>query len=127
MKECRDVCPLGAFVGERTLEICGFKVVTAGDGMEAIAILQSRHREIELVLVDLMMPRLGGLAVIREAKALDPSMRILVASGMCDDAQSMELQRLGVTHFLPKPFTTSSLATTLRECLASDANIEDGR
>ena len=106
-----------------TLEMSGFRVVTASDGVEGIALLQNWHRKIQLLLVDLMMPRQDGFAVIREARRLAPAMRIIAASGMCDATLSEKLQRLGVTHFLPKPFTTSSLATTLRACQAQDVNI----
>ena len=105
-------------VTQRLLEAFGYRVLSAVDGTEAVAIYARRSNEIAVVLTDMMMPVMDGPATIRELRKMNPAVRIIAASGL--DA-SAHIVALGITHFLPKPFATDRLLTTLRQALADPA------
>lgn len=102
----------------KLLERHNYKVIAAADGAEALTLF-SRHRsEIRLIMTDVMMPVMDGLALTRVVKRIDPEMLILASSGLEHDAKFDELRAAGVQFFLTKPFTAEKLLHTLRETLA---------
>ena len=102
----------------RLLERHNYKVISAADGAEALTLF-SRHRsEVRLIMTDVMMPVMDGLALTRVVKRIDPDILMLAASGLEHDAKFDELRALGVRFFLTKPFTAEKLLHTLREVLA---------
>jgi len=101
------------YVGQGILERCGYRVLTARDGEEALEVWREHTEEIALIITDLVMPRMGGqefLKVLREQGAQVP---VVLASGyaMGNDAQS------GFAGFVPKPFRADTLARTVRSVL----------
>lgn len=98
-----------------TLEAHGYRVLTAGDGTEALSIYAERKSEIAALISDLVMPYMDGLALLRALQKMDPSIRVIAMSGMLQDHQ-LAIQ-IGAWAFLHKPFTASTLLTTLREVL----------
>jgi CheY-like chemotaxis protein len=74
-------------IARRTLENCGYRVLTAGDGAEAIALYAEKRDEIEAVLTDMMMPYMDGLATIRALQRLDPLVRSLRPAGSMPKAR----------------------------------------
>ncbi len=99
------------------LESLGFTVLTAGDGIEALAAFQARPVEISAVLVDLTMPRLSGADTIRELRTLRPDVPIIVTSGHLQNETFQQLQNSGPIGFIQKPYRGSELRTTLLELL----------
>ena len=99
-----------------TLESFGYRVVCAAGGAEALRLYEQQRREVEVVLVDLMMPEMDGLATIRALKALDPAARIIAASGTLAPtlAHAPELQEVT---FLHKPYRAQQLLEVLRTLL----------
>jgi CheY-like chemotaxis protein len=93
----------------------GYKVLSAVDGPEALALIRSGGG-IELLLSDLMMPRMSGKDLAQTAKRLRPGLRIILMSGNPEDSQ---LAFDGV-HFLHKPFSIHALATTVRKALDAE-------
>jgi signal transduction histidine kinase/ActR/RegA family two-component response regulator len=104
-------------LAKRILEREGFNVLEARDGQEALELSSSAGRRIDLVLSDVVMPRLGGRELVERCLALFPGCRALLMSGYTDD----ELVRRDVLDsraaFLAKPFTPDALVAKVREVL----------
>ncbi|MDB6130306.1 MAG: multi-sensor hybrid histidine kinase, partial [Verrucomicrobiales bacterium] len=101
----------------KILESFGYKVSEASDGEEAIAVYKKHKQQISLVLTDMMMPMMDGPATIEALKKLNPSVRIIAASGLSVTETVASASNLGVRHFLPKPFTTLSLLEMVKKAL----------
>lgn len=100
-----------------TLIAFGYRVITAADGAEAVSLYASRRDDIDLVLTDMMMPGMDGLAGIQVLLRMNPELKIIAASGLCARNTVTEALSAGVRRFLPKPFPTSTLLVALREVL----------
>ncbi len=101
----------------RFLESAGYTVITAMDGTQALEILRGAKRPVDLVLTDVVMPRVGGGRLAQELARHWPGIRVLYMSGYTDDT----IENHGVLgpgmHFLPKPFTSDDLLCKVREVL----------
>ncbi len=104
-------------VAAATLSANGYRTVTAADGREALDVYEEYRSEIAAVLTDMAMPNMDGAAMIAELRNIDPTLKIVAMSGMIQENQSADLQKLGVEKLLPKPFTAEKLLTTLAEVL----------
>jgi PAS domain S-box-containing protein len=106
-------------LARRILEREGFTVLEAGDGQEALELVTAPGRRIDLVLSDVVMPRLGGRELVERCLTLFPGCRALLMSGYTDD----ELVRRDVLDsraaFLAKPFTPAALVRKVREALGA--------
>ncbi len=104
-------------LARRILEREGYTVLEARDGQEALELCSMPGRQIDLVLSDVVMPRLGGRELVQRCQALFPRCRALLMSGYTND----ELVRLDVMNsravFLPKPFTPDALVSKVREAM----------
>jgi CheY-like chemotaxis protein len=100
-----------------TLETNGYRVATATDGAEAVALFASETRKFKAVVVDVMMPFLDGPSTIRAIQRLDPIMKFVTISGLMDQNRTAQLSELGNVTFLAKPFTTEQILKTLHEIL----------
>ena len=79
-------------LGERILERAGYKVITASNGKEAVELYEKAQSNIALVILDLIMPEMGGEQCLQELIRLDPGAKILVASGYAADAADRPLE-----------------------------------
>jgi CheY-like chemotaxis protein len=102
-----------------TLQDYGYRAYTAEDGSDALALYFQRRDEIKLVLTDLSMGGMDGIALIRALRKVDPTVRAIVSSGHLQQEQIITLESLGVKRFLDKPYTANKLLRTLRETLDS--------
>ena len=102
-----------------TLENNGYKVVTATDGTEAVALLAGQKRKPHVVMVDLMMPFMDGIATIRALQKLAPATKFVGISGLMDQARIGQLNEIGGVRFLAKPFTTEQLLSMLSSVLSA--------
>src|SRR5688572_3016668 len=100
-----------------TLETFGYKVVTASDGTEALALYADKRNEIAVVLTDMVMPFMDGPATIRALQRMNPKVRIIAASGLSAGHRVGEGSLEGVSVFLNKPYTAEKLLKTLAEVL----------
>ena len=100
-----------------TLERNGYRVITAQDGSEAVGLYALHRNDISVVLTDLMMPVMDGSTLITALKRITPSVRIIAASGLDAGDQMAKATRLGVRHFLAKPYTAETLLVTLQQTL----------
>jgi PAS domain S-box-containing protein len=98
---------------QKTLQTFGYQVITANDGAEALAIYRQRQSEIAVVLTDMMMPVMDGMATIERLKKMNPDVKIIAASGNFSKAWESS----GVKAILEKPYTAEALLKTLRQVL----------
>ena len=103
-----------ASIGLREL---GYAVITAADGIAALAVLEGEHARIDLVVLDLTMPGLSGREVLVRIMKRWPTMRVVVASGHSADANAEDLIEMGAKAFLPKPYDQAALAEMARSVL----------
>ena len=101
-----------------SLETNGYRVTSAKDGAEALALYAQMMREVAAVITDIMMPILDGPATIRALRKMNPDVKIIAISGLTAEAKVQEVTSLGVGHFLSKPFTTEKLLITLHAVVA---------
>ena len=98
----------------RTLQAFGYKVLLAEDGPEALARFAEHPRAISVVILDMMMPLLDGIATAKALKRLNPNVRIIGSSGLPEQRKLGESEFLG---FLPKPYTADQLLQLLAKVL----------
>jgi CheY-like chemotaxis protein len=101
----------------QTLQAFGYRVLTARDGAEALAIYAERKKDIAVVLTDMTMPVMDGLNLIRVLTRIDPAVKIVVASGLAANMGGNRFLEASVKHFLMKPYTAETLLKTLRATL----------
>jgi two-component system, cell cycle sensor histidine kinase and response regulator CckA len=104
-------------LGERILSKYGYTVLVAGDGKEALSLYGSRKDRIDLVILDLIMPTMGGKDCLKELLKINPRARVLIASGYIADASRNDYVELGAKGFVPKPFKIKELLKGVREAL----------
>ncbi len=101
------------------LETYGYRVVTANDGAEAIALYAQSVEETKVILMDMMMPFMDGPASIRALRKIKPQIKIIAVSGL---TERNKLAKAAITHvhaFLPKPYTAERLLETIHEVLSA--------
>jgi len=96
----------------------GYEVITARDGVEALEIYRQEWGKIDLVVVDLVMPRLGGLETFRRITGMNRAARVLLCSGSTHHRQAQQAIAEGAMGLLPKPFGMSELAGWIEKGLA---------
>jgi PAS domain S-box-containing protein len=102
------------------LESNNYRVFTAEDGPDALAVFAEQMRSIDLVITDLLMPYMDGAAVIRSIKKMKPSVRIIASTGQGEEERHAQLETLGVASCLTKPYNSATLLATLRKVFDSD-------
>lgn len=95
----------------------GYSALTAATGREAIQIFQEKREVIDLVILDMIMPDMGGGEVFDRMKAIDSGVPVLLSSGYSIDGQATEIISRGCDGFIQKPFNTKQLSEKLAEIL----------
>jgi len=108
--DVRDVCA-------QMLEALGCTVTTAADGGSALATFREHHDRIDLVLLDLVLPRINGPEVFRSIREIDAEVPVVVVSGFSVDGEAQQLIDDGARGFLQKPFTLAALAGAVAQAL----------
>ncbi|MBS0018128.1 MAG: response regulator [Arthrospira sp. SH-MAG29] len=109
-------------ITKASLESFQYQVLVAGNGVEAMKIYSQYLDKIDCVVIDIMMPVMGGKTTIRELKSLNPKIKIVGISGYFSVDIAKDIAELGVDIFLSKPFTTQELLEVLQKCLNSSPN-----
>ncbi len=107
-------------VGYEMLKALGYQVLTADGGHQAIDICRQRTNTIELVILDLIMPDMGGEETFVKLRQICPWIPVVVSSGYSRDAKTQRILDNGGRGFLQKPFDLQSLSRTLDEVLRLD-------
>ncbi len=102
---------------KQTLEAFDYRVLLASDGVEASTLFTAHQEEIAVVLTDMMMPVMDGLATIQVLMRMNPQVRIIAASGLGVKDMVAKAMGAGVKHFIPKPYSAETLLQTLAQVL----------
>jgi CheY-like chemotaxis protein len=89
---------------EGVLSKRGYQVLTAADGEEAIEVHRSHKDAIDIILLDLGLPKISGQDVLVKLKTENPDVKIVIATGYLEPDLSSEIERAGVKHFIHKPY-----------------------
>ncbi len=104
-------------LAEELFEGLGYKVLTAGSGREAIETYEKNKERIDMVLLDMVMPDMGGDETYDKLKKINPDIKVLLASGYSMNGQATEIMDRGCSGFIQKPFKMRELSQKLREIL----------
>lgn len=95
----------------------GYQVIEAGDGQEAMMVIEESARRIDLLIVDAMMPGMSSVDLIEQARAARPGIKVLVMSGYTGDTVIYQRITTMGAPYLEKPFDAATLAAKVREAL----------
>jgi PAS domain S-box-containing protein len=104
-------------LGADVLGRAGYTVLTAGDGENALKLYRQERARIDLVILDLIMPGMGGRKCLEELLTIDPHTRVLISSGYSPDGPTKGALDTGAKGFVSKPYDTSQLLQLVREIL----------
>jgi CheY-like chemotaxis protein len=104
-------------VTTRTLEKFGYRTMTATDGADAVATYAQNKDKISIVLADMMMPIMDGMAMAVALTRINPNIRIVAASGLSKGDGPLRMLGSSIRGSLVKPFTAETLLTTIRDVL----------
>ena len=104
-------------VGVQLLKKLGYNVLEAGSGKEAIQLFGEWCDKIDMVILDIIMPDIGGGEVYDRIKEIDPQVKVLLSSGYSIDGQATDILERGCNSFIQKPFSMTVLSKKIREVL----------
>ena len=97
----------------------GYRVLSAADGQDAVAVFQAHALEIDAVLLDMTMPHLSGEEAFREMRRIRPDVKVILTSGYNEQEATHRFAGKGLAAFIQKPFELSRLLGTVRDVLKS--------
>jgi two-component system cell cycle sensor histidine kinase/response regulator CckA len=103
--------------GEQMLKVLGYDVLVANGGQEAIKLFEENQDEIDIVLLDMVMPSLGGGKTFDRLKEKNPEVKVLLSSGYSIDGEAKEILERGCDGFIQKPFDMGRLSQNIKEIL----------
>ncbi|MGD8900669.1 MAG: PAS domain S-box protein [Desulfobacterales bacterium] len=104
-------------VGTRMLKKLGYQVFTASNGKEAIDIFRKHQEKIDLIVLDMIMPQMGGGETYDRIKKFKPDVKVLLSSGFSINGQASEILNRGCNGFIQKPFNLQNLSQNIRAIL----------
>ncbi|MBW1893416.1 MAG: PAS domain S-box protein [Deltaproteobacteria bacterium] len=104
-------------VEEEFISEIGYKVITASSGKEAVNIYKAQKDEIDIVVLDMIMPEMGGEKTFQALKRINPDVKVLLASGYGITDQATRILEQGNGEYIQKPFGMKSLSQKLRKVL----------
>jgi two-component system cell cycle sensor histidine kinase/response regulator CckA len=99
------------------LQSHGYRVLLAADGAQAVRLYEERWREIDLVILDLVMPGMGGEEAFLKMKEIHAGVKALLSTGFSQEGRAGEIIARGVKGFIQKPYNFNQLLTKLRQVL----------
>ena len=106
-----------ADIGKDLLEKLGYTVLVAAGGAEAIKLFQRHRDQIELVILDMIMPDMSGGETFSRMRAIKPDAKILLSSGYSLDSRASAIMKQGCNGFIQKPFNLKKISHKIREIL----------
>jgi PAS domain S-box-containing protein len=103
--------------GRSILRQCGYEVIEAADGLEAIKIYNEKKDSIDMVILDIIMPRMGGKAAFEKIKEINPDVKVLISSGYSIDGAAKEILDAGAKDFMQKPYNFKELTNRIKNIL----------
>ncbi len=105
---------------KKMVELCGFSVITARDGIEAVSQFREHAEEIDVVLLDLTMPNMDGIAAMNEIYSISPNVKLILSSGFNKDELSDRFTGQAPSGFIRKPYGMTVLETELRRVMLAE-------
>ncbi len=99
------------------LESLNYQVISAGNGRQAVEIYESRHEEIDAVLMDIQMPLMDGVEAAGHILKIDPQASIIFTSGYADASRFDRLKDMGYNYFLKKPYKIGILSDIIKRVM----------
>ncbi|MFC1556304.1 response regulator, partial [candidate division KSB1 bacterium] len=107
-------------LGSDILGKLGYTVILANDGVEALELYNEKRNEIDLILLDIIMPRLAGKETFAELMKLNSDVKIVLISGYSQDGKAMEILNDGAIGFIQKPFSMTDVSEMLSSILVEE-------
>jgi PAS domain S-box-containing protein len=104
-------------VGKEMIEVLGYDVIIAKSGHEAISLFEKQKDDIDLVILDMVMPEISGGETFDRLKAIHPGVKVLLASGYSMNGQAKEILDRGCDGFIQKPFDIKDLSHKMQQIL----------
>jgi two-component system, cell cycle sensor histidine kinase and response regulator CckA len=104
---------------EQMLKKMDYEVLLASTGQEALDLYKGNKDKIDIVLLDMVMPGIGGGETYDKMKEIDPELKVLLLSGYSVDGQATEILKRGCNGFIQKPYDMKELSQTIKEILDS--------
>ncbi|HEY6952301.1 MAG TPA: ATP-binding protein, partial [Bacteroidota bacterium] len=101
----------------KTLEVNGYRVLTAQDGVEALDFYKRHADQISVVVTDMGLPKLGGWEAARKMREINKNAKIILASGFLEPGKKERLLRDGMSHFIQKPYNPNQVLAKIREVI----------
>lgn len=95
----------------------GYTVLIAGDGEEMVQTYLRRQEDIDLVISDMGLPKLGGFEAMKKIKAINPRLKVILASGYLEPNVKSEIFKAGATEFIQKPYLPDEVLKKVRDVL----------
>ena len=99
------------------LQNLGYSVILAENGLDAVEICRENPGQIDLVILDMIMPKAGGHQTFLRLKAIDPQVKVLLSSGFVSENEVQDLLDQGACGFLPKPHRLPVVIRAIRDVL----------
>jgi CheY-like chemotaxis protein len=106
-------------VDKTLLEELGYRVYLAEDGQEALDVYVREKDHISLVILDMLMPRMGGRETLLQLMEINPDIRVLVSSGFYQEGTVNELKKIGAIGFLQKPYIYQELCSAVANAIST--------
>ena len=101
----------------RNFRMLGYSVKTASNGIEALDLLAKAP--VDVVISDIMMPKMNGMEVLRRVKETHPEIKVIMVTGMAQEETQEQAMSLGAFHYLPKPFDPDLFSQLVQRALTS--------
>ena len=106
-------------VAEEMIRALGYDVITANNGQEALDMYQKQKGRIDMVILDLIMPGMGGGETFNQLRSIDSEIKVLLSSGYSINGQASSIMKRGCSGFIQKPFGIQELSQKISEIIAS--------
>jgi nitrogen-specific signal transduction histidine kinase/ActR/RegA family two-component response regulator len=104
-------------VGRQMLEAMGYSVIVSHDGGEAIELYEENKDAIDVVMLDIVMPNMGGGEAFDRLREINPDVKVILSSGFSIDSEAAEILACGCDGFIQKPFNLKELSKKLKQIL----------
>jgi len=111
--------PINIEAVKELLEMLGYNTMSAKSGMEAVELYRKHSQEIELIILDMIMPEMNAKETLVKLMEIDNNVRVLLASGYSIDGEAKTILELGCKEFIQKPFRVDELSRKIRDVLDS--------
>jgi PAS domain S-box-containing protein len=104
------------------LKTAGYRVQTCADGQEAVELYAKDHGNIDLVIMDMVMPRLDGREAFNRMREINPQVKMLLSSGFSEDGDAQAILKDGASGFIQKPYRSAELLLMVQQALQTTPN-----